>query len=156
MVSFICLLFSIPSSAPAAHYDNYTHSSSTQNNSPSSSQNPSNSSSSNNQIDAPLFPMLVNTIKSSTSDITDTQSVIQFGGSDFLMLDDDAESSHAHHDISEGGESSGRAGFSSSFSSAHHARAKAKVSWAGLISRLYLVMRLMCCVFFVIKKCTMP
>ena len=56
--------------------------------------------------------MLVNAINgsTSTSDITDSQSVIQFDVSDFLMLDDAVESKNAHHDISEGDESSGRAG----------------------------------------------
>jgi hypothetical protein len=123
--------FSIPSSAPETHHDNYIHSSITQNNAQSSSQNPSNSSCTNNLLDVPLFPMLVNAINGSTSssDITDSQSVIQFDGSDFLMLDDAVESSNAHHDISEGDEPSGRAGIRPSFSSAHHARAKAKVSW---------------------------
>jgi hypothetical protein len=48
-------------------------------------------------------------------------------------LDDDVESSIAHHDvISEVDESSGRAGISSSFSSAHHARSKAKEDFLGL------------------------
>ncbi len=77
-------------------------------------------------VHPPWFLMLVNTISNSTSDIADSQSVIQFNGSDFLMLYDDVESINAHHDIiSEDDESSGRAGISSTFSSAHHARAKA-------------------------------
>ncbi len=78
------------------------------------------------------------------------------------MLDDAVESKNAHHDISEGDESSGRAGISSSFSSALPSlqlimqEQKPRFLGSGLISSLYLAMRLMCFVFFVMKKCTIP